>query len=224
MENEPVINGYLRRMLELGGSDLHLSVDYPPKTRVHGNLQVLEDDVLDADRLAAIMQEICFPASRWDTYLAEHDLDFAHEIPGVARFRCNYLYNYHGMGCVLRQIPSKIMTIDELKLPPVLKEICEIPSGLILVTGPTGSGKTKITITSPGDYDYWFKSAKTTAPSILYGDIPSAATGWQKLTLSTGVADEVSPNAATDNKFTVVKVSEAGTVIAGTTGNLTLKS
>ncbi len=141
MENEPVINGYLRRMLELGGSDLHLSVDYPPKTRVHGNLQVLEDDVLDADRLAAIMQEICFPASRWDTYLAEHDLDFAHEIPGVARFRCNYLYNYHGMGCVLRQIPSRIQTIDELKLPKVLKEICEIPSGLILVTGPTGSGK-----------------------------------------------------------------------------------
>ena len=142
MENEPVINGYLRRMLDLGGSDLHLSVDYPPKARIHGNLQILEDDVLDADRLAAIMQEICLPANRWDKYLAEHDLDFAHEIPGVARFRCNYLYNYHGMGCVLRQIPSKILTIDELKLPKVLKDICEIPSGLILVTGPTGSGKT----------------------------------------------------------------------------------
>ena len=141
MENEPVINGYLRRMLELGGSDLHLSVDYPPKARIHGNLQVLEDDVLDADRLAAIMQEICLPANRWDKYLAEHDLDFAHEIPGVARFRCNYLYNYHGMGCVLRQIPSKILTIDELKLPKVLKDICDIPNGLILVTGPTGSGK-----------------------------------------------------------------------------------
>ena len=141
MENEPVINGYLRRMLELGGSDLHLSVDYPPKTRVHGNLQVLEDDVLDADRLAAIMQEICFPASRWDTYLAEHDLDFAHEIPGLARFRCNYLYDYNGMAAVLRQIPSKILTVEQLGLPLTLLDICNYKSGLVLVTGPTGSGK-----------------------------------------------------------------------------------
>ena len=141
MENEPVINGYLRRMLELGGSDLHLSVDYPPKARIHGNLQVLEDDVLDAERLSAIMEEICYPHQRWEKYLAEHDLDFAHEIPGVARFRCNYLYNYHGMGCVLRQIPSKILTIEQLKLPEVLKEICEYKGGLVLVTGPTGSGK-----------------------------------------------------------------------------------
>ena len=141
MENEPVINGYLRRMLEIGGSDLHLSVGYPPKARIHGNMQILEDDVLDADRMYRIMQEICYPPQRWDTYLAEHDLDFAHEIPGLARFRCNYLYNYHGMGCVLRQIPSVIQTIDELNLPQVLKKICEIQSGLILVTGPTGSGK-----------------------------------------------------------------------------------
>lgn len=88
----------------------------------------------------------------------------------------------------------------------------------------TGSGKTKITITSPGEYDYWLKTAKTTAPAALYGDVPTAEAGWQKLTLSTGVADEVSPNAATDNKFTVVKVSEDGRVIASATGNLTLKS
>ena len=98
MENEPFINGYLRHMLDIGGSDLHLSVDYPPKARIHGNLQVLENDVLDAERLSNIMEEICFPKHRWEKYLAEHDLDFAHEIPGVARFRCNYLYNYHGMG------------------------------------------------------------------------------------------------------------------------------
>ena len=71
-----------------------------------------------------LMREICLPAYRWDQYLARRDLDFAHEIPGLARFRCNYLYNYHGMGCVLRQIPSRIQTIDELKLPPVLMEIC----------------------------------------------------------------------------------------------------
>lgn len=141
MEQEPIINGYLRKMLELGGSDLHLSVNQPPKSRIHGNLQVLEDDVLDAGRMENMMREICLPAYRWDQYLARRDLDFAHEIPGLARFRCNYLYNYHGMGCVLRQIPSRIQTIDELKLPQVLKEICEYKSGLVLVTGPTGSGK-----------------------------------------------------------------------------------
>ena len=88
----------------------------------------------------------------------------------------------------------------------------------------TTDGTTKLTVTSPGEYDYWFKSAETTAPSILYGDIPSETNGWQKLTLSTGVADNVEPNAATDDKFTVVSVGSAGTVIAGTTGDLTLKS
>ena len=88
----------------------------------------------------------------------------------------------------------------------------------------TTDGKTKITITSPGDYDYWLKTAKTTAPAALYGDVPTAEDGWQKLTLSTGVADEVSPNAGTDNKFTVVKVSADGRVIASATGNLTLKA
>ena len=74
MENEPVINSYLRHMLDIGGSDLHLSVGYPPKARIHGNMQVLEDEVLTPERLYAIMQEICYPPQRWDTYLAEHDL------------------------------------------------------------------------------------------------------------------------------------------------------
>jgi len=73
--------------------------------------------------------------------MEKHDLDFAHEIPGLARFRCNFFYNYHGMACVLRQIPSKILTLEDLHLPEVLKNICEYKSGLVLVTGPTGSGK-----------------------------------------------------------------------------------
>ena len=91
--------------------------------------------------MEAMLKEICLPAYRWDQFLEKHDLDFAHEIPGLARFRCNYLYNYHGMSAVLRQIPSKILTLEDLKLPEVLKEICAYRSGLVLVTGPTGSGK-----------------------------------------------------------------------------------
>ena len=141
MEQEPIINGYLRQMLELGGSDLHLSIDYPAKARIHGNITPLDDNVIDAARMEEILREICFPEWRWEQFMETHDLDFAHEIPGVARFRCNYLYNNHGMGCVLRQIPSKILTIAQLKLPEVLKEICEYKGGLVLVTGPTGSGK-----------------------------------------------------------------------------------
>ncbi|MBQ7209239.1 MAG: PilT/PilU family type 4a pilus ATPase [Lentisphaeria bacterium] len=141
MANEPVINKYLRQMLEMGGSDLHLSINFPAKARIHGNIHPLDDDVLDAERMEHMLHEICIPEWRWTDFMKRRDLDFAHEIPGLARFRCNFMYNYHGMGAVLRQIPSKILTMEELKLPTVLKEICEYKSGLVLVTGPTGSGK-----------------------------------------------------------------------------------
>ena len=141
MENEPMINKYLRQMLEMGGSDLHLSINFPAKARIHGNIQCLDDDVLDADRMEQMLREVCLPEWRWTDFMKRRDLDFAHEIPGLARFRCNYMYNYHGMGAVLRQIPSKILTMADLKLPEVLKEICAYKSGLVLVTGPTGSGK-----------------------------------------------------------------------------------
>ena len=139
--SEPIINGYLRQMLSMGGSDLHLSINFPAKARIHGNIQNLEDELLTPEKMEYMLREICYPEWRWDEFMKKRDLDFAHEIPGFARFRCNYFYNYHGMGAVLRQIPSKILTIEDLKLPEVLKEICEYQSGLVLVTGPTGSGK-----------------------------------------------------------------------------------
>ena len=142
MEQEPKINRYLRQMLSLGGSDLHLSINFPAKARVHGNIQPLDDVILTPEVMEEMLKEICLPPKRWTKFMETHDLDFAHEIPGLARFRCNYFYNYHGMGCVLRQIPSKILTMQELKLPETLVEICNYKSGLVLVTGPTGSGKT----------------------------------------------------------------------------------
>ena len=140
-EQEPIINKYLRQMLSMGGSDLHLSINFPAKARIHGNIIPLDDNVITPEFMAELMEEICLPAKRWTHFMKTHDLDFAHEIPGLARFRCNFYYNYHGMACILRQIPSKILTLADLKLPEVLKEICAYRSGLVLVTGPTGSGK-----------------------------------------------------------------------------------
>ena len=138
---EPMINSLLRTMLEQKGSDLHLSVGMPAKIRVHGGIHPINDHIIDAAEMEQMLQEICLPEWRWTEYLERHDLDFAHEIPGLARFRCNYLYNYWGQAAVLRQIPSKILTLADLKLPEVLKKICNFKSGLVLVTGPTGSGK-----------------------------------------------------------------------------------
>ena len=123
MADEPIINHYLRQMLSMGGSDLHLSINFPAKARIHGNIQCLDDEVITPEKMEDLMKEICFPAKRWETFMNTHDLDFAHEIPDLARFRCNYFYNYFGMGCILRQIPSKILTLEDLHLPEVLKEI-----------------------------------------------------------------------------------------------------
>ena len=98
-EQEPIINGYLRQMLSMGGSDLHLSINFPAKARIHGNIQCLDDNVITPEFMEELMHEICLPAWRWDEFMRRRDLDFAHEIPGLARFRCNFFYNYHGMFC-----------------------------------------------------------------------------------------------------------------------------
>ncbi|MDD3117694.1 MAG: PilT/PilU family type 4a pilus ATPase [Victivallales bacterium] len=136
----PLLDNYLMEMLSRGGSDLHLITDLPPKIRVHGQLEPLNNEPIDRDMMETLLREVC-PEERWKRYLECHDLDFAHEITGIARFRCNYLYNFFGKAAVFRQIPSRILTIEDLKLPLVLKKICTIPSGLVCVTGPTGSGK-----------------------------------------------------------------------------------
>ncbi len=139
-QNERMIDKYLVQMLELGGSDLHLTTGLPAKFRVHGDLQAADERILDADAMRDMLHDICY-ATRWDYYLTHHDIDFAYEIHTGDRFRVNCLYDHHGMGAVLRHIPSRIKTLEELHMPEVLKEMCEIRNGLILVTGPTGSGK-----------------------------------------------------------------------------------
>jgi twitching motility protein PilT len=135
-----VIDKFLTNMLDKGGSDLHLCINQPPKIRVSGDLVALEDTPIRAKEMEELLSEICLE-SRWERFMEKHDLDFAHEIPGIARFRSNYLYNHFGMAAVFRQIPSKIATLSDLNLPEVLKDICQYKSGFVLVTGPTGSGK-----------------------------------------------------------------------------------
>ena len=134
------IDALLQTMLEKGGSDLHLTVGLPPKARISGALQTIGPDPIDATTMEQLLKEIC-PPKRWAEFLEHRDLDLAHEIPGLARFRANFLCNHWGQAAVLRQIPAKILAFDELKLPEALKKLCHLQEGLVVVTGPTGSGK-----------------------------------------------------------------------------------
>ncbi len=136
----PAIDQYLRTLLEKGGSDLHLTVGLPPKARASGSLQAIGDKPLDAATMETLLKEIV-PERRWNEFLERRDLDLAHEVPGLARFRGNYLYNHWGQAAVFRQIPAKILSFDDLKLPEALKKLCHLDQGLVVVTGPTGSGK-----------------------------------------------------------------------------------
>ena len=131
---------YLKQMLLNDGSDLHLTIGLPPKIRVHGELESLNDTIIEAEEMKRILKEICID-TYWQRFKKNGDLDFAYEIEGIARFRCNYLKNYFGNAAVFRQIPSEILSLEELKLPNVLRDVCNYTEGLICVTGPTGSGK-----------------------------------------------------------------------------------
>ena len=130
----------LLEMLERGGSDLHLSVGAPAKTRIHGSIEALSDEPISAAGIEAMLQAVT-PAHRWQDFLDSGDADLAHEIPDKARFRMNLFKNNWGIAAVLRQIPSRIASVDELNLPDTLKELADYNEGMVLVTGPTGSGK-----------------------------------------------------------------------------------
>jgi twitching motility protein PilT len=128
-------------MLESKASDLHLSEGQYPKLRLHGEVKPLTQyPVLERDYIQSMMREICEP-KRWERFEKTGDLDFAYAYEKKARFRANFNKQYQGYGAVFRTIPSRILTLDELGAPPVLKKFGDFNSGLLLVTGPTGSGK-----------------------------------------------------------------------------------
>jgi len=130
----------LHETVALGASDLHLSAGLPPLMRVHGDLTRTQHPALSAAGVTALVNSIMTDDQR-QIFQAEHEIDFACEIPGKGRFRVNVFVQSRGPGAVLRTIPTVIPTLESLHLPPVLKELCTRERGLVLVTGPTGSGK-----------------------------------------------------------------------------------
>lgn len=135
-----IIDSLFKRLIELGGSDLHLSQGNPPKVRVHGSIKPISDTIMSDTDMETMMREICEPRA-WDRYKEKGDLDFAYEMDSDSRFRCNYLRQLNGYAAVFRIIPTKIASLEQLGIPPVVKEFGHMRSGLVLVTGPTGSGK-----------------------------------------------------------------------------------
>ncbi|MGF1452664.1 MAG: type IV pilus twitching motility protein PilT [Opitutales bacterium] len=144
------IDQYLKAMLDCGGSDLHVACGSPVKARISGVIQPLTEQPLSAEQIARLLKEIV-SEERWQAFLQDHDLDLAYEIAGVARFRGSFLYTRQGQAAVFRQIPAKILSFEQLDLPPVLAEVCQFREGLVLVTGPTGSGKST-TLAAMVDY------------------------------------------------------------------------
>ena len=134
------IDQFFEVLINAGASDLHLGEGQPPKIRRHGEIVSIRNEVLDHDEMAYMMSEIC-GADRWHRFDRGGDLDFAYEMDEHSRFRCNYLKQTHGYGAVFRLIPTKILSLDQLGIPPVVKEFGHLRGGLVLVTGPTGSGK-----------------------------------------------------------------------------------
>jgi twitching motility protein PilT len=135
------IDKLLREMLEAKASDLHLSAGNHPVMRVHGEIHFSTDQgVLSGADVSALVHEIMTDKAKHD-FAELRDADFAHEIPGLARFRVNVFEDRNGVGAVLRQIPIEIITTDKLGLPKACTDLCWLSKGLVVVTGPTGSGK-----------------------------------------------------------------------------------
>jgi twitching motility protein PilT len=139
-KNTALVDRLLQATVERGGSDLHLIAGHPPRFRLDGELLLLESETLDKDSLAGNLMAMATPLAK-ATFEREEQADFAYKIEGLARFRVNVFRHLSGMGAVMRAIPSDSVTLDSLKLPPVVRSLCQHQQGMILVTGKTGSGK-----------------------------------------------------------------------------------
>lgn len=134
------IDAFFKLMNEQGASDLHLTSGQPPALRIRGDIERIKYKVLDNDDLRGMLYEIA-PEQKIKLFEESGDVDFGYEIPGLARYRANFFMQKNGVGAVFREIPSTIMTAEQLGLPEVVSKLATLPRGLVLVTGPTGSGK-----------------------------------------------------------------------------------
>ena len=136
------IDTILTRLVQLGGSDLHLSSSARPKMRLDGDIVPLPgfNTRLTSKQIDALIRAVAPPHIQ-EQYDEDGDADFAHQVDGVARFRMNWFRNIRGEGAVMRTIPTKVPTLEQLGFPSIIKSLCDLTKGLVVVTGPTGSGK-----------------------------------------------------------------------------------
>lgn len=136
----PAIDALFDLLLREGGSDLHLGVGSPPLVRAKGELRPLRPEPIDQREMERLLYEITSPEQK-RVIVEDLDLDFAYSYAHHARFRANYFWKQTGLAAVFRTIPTKILTLDQLGCPEAIRRLAERRSGLVLVTGPTGSGK-----------------------------------------------------------------------------------
>jgi twitching motility protein PilT len=136
----PIIDALFDQLIARKGSDLHLAVGMPPMARIRGDLVALRDQIVSPEEIHRLLFEIMNETQRRQIE-NEWDLDFAYALGTRARFRANYFYKQTGLAAVFRTIPSKVLTLTDLKTPDIVRRLAERRAGLILVTGPTGSGK-----------------------------------------------------------------------------------
>jgi twitching motility protein PilT len=144
------IDAFFKLMSEEKASDLHLATNNPPMLRINGELVRVDYPPLQNDELKAMVYEIA-PEGKIKIFEETSDIDFGYEVPGMARYRANFFQQKYGISAVFRLIPSQVLTVEDLGLPPVLKKFPMLKKGLVLVTGPTGSGKST-TLAAMMDY------------------------------------------------------------------------
>ncbi len=135
------LDQFLSVIVKHGGSDLHFAETQAPKMRVHGDIMPIRAQPTSREEAVQMMSEIC-GAQNWENFEKRGDLDFAYEMDESSRFRCNYFKQSNGYGATFRLIPTRIATLEDLGIPLVVREFANFRGGLVLVTGPTGSGKT----------------------------------------------------------------------------------
>src|ERR1044071_462469 len=136
----PYIDRFLSAIVTESASDLHIAEGQPPKMRRHGDVMPIRDEAVTREEAAKMLREMCGP-ERWEAFEKNGDLDFAYQMDAPSRFRCNFLKQANGYGAVFRLIPTRIASLGQLGIPPVIKQFGNWRGGLVLVTGPTGSGK-----------------------------------------------------------------------------------
>ncbi|PYI86382.1 MAG: type IV pili twitching motility protein PilT, partial [Verrucomicrobia bacterium] len=132
---------FLKIVVAQGASDLHIGEGQPPKIRTHGDIMPIRSELISHEDATRMLSEVCGPEN-WEIFQQHGDLDFAYQMDKDSRFRTNYFKQSNGYAAAFRLIPTKIASLEQLGIPVIVKEFAYLRGGLVLVTGPTGSGKT----------------------------------------------------------------------------------